>query len=178
MPNSPTASSIEPRRILGIDPGSRITGYGVIDLHGARLKHVASGCIETAGDAFAERLADIYRGVQAVISRHRPAEAAVEEVFLSRNPQSALKLGQARGAAIAAAVGAGLGIREYAARTVKQAVVGTGRAEKAQVQYMVRTLLALDATPPPDAADALAVALCHIQYCPANAPPLQRSAAP
>ncbi len=166
------------RRILGIDPGSRRTGYGVVDWQRGALRYVASGCVETAAGAFAGRLADIYRGVGAVIATHAPDEFAIEEVFVARNPASALKLGQARGVAIAAAVGAGLAVREYASRAVKLAVVGTGRAEKEQVQYMVRALLGLDAAPAPDAADALAVAICHINTCrnaqAANAPGQER----
>jgi len=147
--------------VLGIDPGSRTTGYGVIE-EGETLRYVASGCIETTRGAFPGRLADIFRGVEAVIAAHAPDEFVIEEVFVARNPQSALKLGQARGAAIAAAVDADLPVSEYAARSVKQAVVGTGRATKEQVQYMVRVLLSLSAAPPADAADALAVAICHV----------------
>lgn len=150
------------RCVLGIDPGSRRTGYGVVAVRRGALAYVASGCVATADGPFPGRLAEIYRGVGNVIATHAPEEFAIEEVFLARNPASALKLGQARGVAIAAAVGAGLPVREYASRAVKLAVVGTGRAEKAQVQYMVRALLGLAATPPPDAADALAVAICHI----------------
>lgn len=153
------------RRVLGIDPGSRRTGYGVVDWRRGALRYVASGCVATADGVFANRLADIYRGVGAVIASHAPDEFAVEEVFVARNPASALKLGQARGVAIAAAVGAGLAVREYASRAVKLAVVGTGRAEKEQVQYMVRAMLGLDAAPAADAADALAVAICHINTC-------------
>ena len=147
--------------MLGIDPGSRTTGYGVIE-EGESLRYVASGCIETTRGTFPGRLADIFRGVEAVIAAHAPDEFVIEEVFVARNPQSALKLGQARGAAIAAAVDADLPVSEYAARSVKQAVVGTGRATKEQVQYMVRVLLSLSAAPPADAADALAVAICHV----------------
>ncbi|MYD98731.1 MAG: crossover junction endodeoxyribonuclease RuvC [Gammaproteobacteria bacterium] len=150
------------RRVLGIDPGSRTTGYGVIEAEGDTLRYVASGCVETTRGAVPGRLADIFRGVEAVIAEHAPDEFVIEEVFVARNPQSALKLGQARGAAIAAAVDADLPVSEYAARSVKQAVVGTGRATKEQVQYMVRVLLSLSAAPPSDAADALAVAICHV----------------
>lgn len=149
-------------RVLGVDPGSRLTGYGVVDVDGDTLRYVASGCIQTVAGPFAGRLADIYRGVQEVIAAHAPHEFVVEEVFFARNPQSALKLGQARGVAIAAAVAADLPVSEYAARAVKQAVVGTGGATKAQVQYMVRALLSLSAEPASDAADALAVAICHV----------------
>ena len=151
--------------MLGVDPGSRITGYGLIEAGGGTLRYVASGRIDTQGGALPARLAEIYRGLKQVIAEHKPNQMAIEEVFLSRNPQSALKLGQARGAAIAAAVGADLPVDEYAARFVKQAVVGTGRASKEQVAYMVRMLLGLDAEPAPDAADALAVAICHVNTC-------------
>lgn len=149
-------------RVLGLDPGSRLTGYGLIDIDDGVLRYVASGCIDTRAEAFPVRLAEIYRGVKEVIARHAPSEFAVEEVFFARNPQSALKLGQARGAAIAAAVGGDLPVFEYAARLVKRSVVGTGRASKAQVAFMVERLLALDAQPMPDSADALAVAICHV----------------
>lgn len=149
-------------RILGVDPGSRTTGYGLIDIGQGQLRYLASGCIDTRSGTFAERLAAIYRGVSEVIAEHAPGEVAVEEVFFARNPQSALKLGQARGVAIAAAVNADLAVHEYAPRAVKQAVSGSGRATKAQVAYMVRTLLSLSATPQADAADALAVAICHV----------------
>lgn len=151
------------RRILGVDPGSRITGYGVVEMHGDGLRYVASGCIDAReGSDFPARLATIYRGVEEIIATHAPNELAIEEAFFARNPQSALKLGQARGVAIAAAVAAELSVEEYAARTVKQALVGSGSASKAQVAYMVRALLALDAEPAADAADALAVAICHV----------------
>ena len=149
------------RRILGVDPGSRATGYGVIDVAGRHLQYVASGRIRTTEGEFPKRLADIYRGMAAVIAEFSPDELAIEEVFIAHNPQSALKLGQARGAAIAAAVAADVEVAEYAARKVKQAVVGTGAADKQQVQHMVQVLLALDAPPTEDAADALAVAICH-----------------
>ena len=158
----PTHPTTRPCRVLGVDPGSRITGYGLIDAREDAVCYVASGCIDTKGGAFPPRLAEIYRGLRQVIAEHAPSELAIEDVFFSRNPQSALKLGQARGAAIAAAVGADLPVNEYAARSVKQAVVGTGRASKAQVAYMVRMLLRLDAEPAADAADALAVAICHV----------------
>ena len=148
--------------MLGIDPGSRITGYGVVDADGGTIRYVASGSISTANGPFASRLAEIYSGVAEVITRYAPEALAIEEVFFARNAQSALKLGQARGVAIGAAAGAALDVHEYAPRSVKLAVVGSGRASKAQVQFMVRALLGLDAEPPADAADALAVAICHV----------------
>lgn len=151
-----------PYRILGIDPGSRITGYGVLEVAGRDVRYLASGCIRPAGGTFVERLADIYRGVEEIIAVQQPAELAIEEVFLARNPASALKLGQARGVAIAAAVAQGLVVHEYAARKVKQTLVGTGRASKEQVQHMVRVVLGLPAAPGTDAADALAIAICHV----------------
>jgi len=150
------------RRVLGIDPGSRRTGYGVIDVTPAGLLYVESGCVRPGGAVFLTRLGEIFRGIDELICRHSPTEVAVEEVFLANNPASALKLGQARGAAIAAAVAHGLPVAEYAARRVKQAVVGTGRAGKEQVQHMVRVLLDLPGTPSADAADALAIAICHV----------------
>lgn len=147
--------------ILGIDPGSRITGYGVIRLVGGRLEYLGSGCIRTQGELLAPRLKQIYDGVSEVIAQFRPQLFAIEQVFMARNPDSALKLGQARGAAIVAAVNTGLEVAEYSARQVKLSVVGTGGADKTQVQHMVCQLLKLPASPQADAADALAVALCH-----------------
>ncbi len=157
------------RRVLGIDPGSRVTGYGVIDIRRAQLVYVESGCIRPAAGNFLERLGEIYRGVDELIRRHEPMEVAIEEVFLASNPASALKLGQARGAAVAAVAAHRLPMAEYAARRVKQAVVGTGRAGKEQVQHMVRVLLSLPGTPAPDAADALAIAICHVNTSRLNA---------
>ena len=150
------------RRILGIDPGSRVTGYGVVELKPAGAAYLASGCIRPRAGSFVERLGEIYLGVETLIREHAPDEMAIEEVFLATNPSSALKLGQARGAAIAAAVACRLPVTEYAARTVKLAVVGTGKASKPQVQHMVRVLLSLSANPAADAADALAIAICHV----------------
>lgn len=147
--------------ILGIDPGSRITGYGVIDISDARPGYVASGCIRTSGDDLAQRLAQIYAGISELIARHPPGEFAIEQVFMSKNADSALKLGQARGCAIVCAANHGLPVSEYGPRQVKQAVTGTGAAEKAQVQHMVTAVLELSATPQADAADALAIALTH-----------------
>ncbi len=149
-------------RLMGIDPGSRITGYGIVDMDGPRSRHVASGCIQTASDRpLPERLKTIFEGVTGVIRDYRPEEVAAEQVFMHRNPDSALKLGQARGAALCAVVMAGLPVSEYAPRAIKQAVVGGGAADKTQVQRMVALLLNLPELPRTDAADALAVAICH-----------------
>ncbi|WP_136067673.1 crossover junction endodeoxyribonuclease RuvC [Modicisalibacter radicis] len=147
--------------ILGIDPGSRITGYGVLDASTARPRYIASGCIRMRADDLAQKLAQVYAGVAELIGRYRPGELAIEQVFMARNPDSALKLGQARGTAIVCAANHGLPVHEYAARQIKQAVTGTGAADKSQVQHMIAALLALDARPPADAADALAIALTH-----------------
>lgn len=149
------------RRILGIDPGSRITGYGVIDLVGVVPHYVASGCVRTTDGALEQRLAQIYAGVAEVIGLHRPTAVAVERVFMAKNADSALKLGQARGAALVCIANHGLTIGEYAARQIKQAVTGQGGADKSQVQHMVTTILKLSSTPQADAADALAIALTH-----------------
>lgn len=150
-------------RVLGIDPGSRITGYGLVDQQGNRLIHVDNGAIFTDKAAdFAGRLKLIFEGLTAVIVEYRPDEVAVENIFFSTNVQSAIKLGQARGAAIVAAVHAGLPVAEYTALQVKQAVVGQGRAEKGQVQKMLKALLGLPEIAQEDASDALAVAVCHI----------------
>jgi crossover junction endodeoxyribonuclease RuvC len=149
-------------RILGIDPGSRLTGYGVIESIQGRLQFVSCGVIKTTPRAaFAHRLNEIFDGINEVIQLHGPEVAAVEDVFLASNPRSALKLGQARGAAVVAAMQNGLRVKDYSAKMIKQAVAGYGQAEKAQVQHMVRVLLALSASPSADAADALAVAICH-----------------
>ncbi|GAA0472686.1 MULTISPECIES: crossover junction endodeoxyribonuclease RuvC [Tatumella] len=150
--------------ILGIDPGSRITGYGVIRQTGRQLTYLGSGCIRTNTPALPERLRLIYAGVSEIITQFAPDYFAIEQVFMAKNADSALKLGQARGAAIVAAVNQGVPVFEYAARQVKQTVTGTGAAEKSQVQHMVRNLLKLPANPQADAADALAIAIthCHI----------------
>jgi crossover junction endodeoxyribonuclease RuvC len=148
-------------RILGIDPGSRVTGYGIVDQDGPRLRYVASGCIRIEGEALAARLGMIFEGVKRIIDEYRPQEMAIERVFMNKNADSALKLGQARGAAICAGVTRTVPVDEYAAREIKQAVVGKGGASKEQVQHMIRVLLALSDRPPSDAADALAVAICH-----------------
>ncbi len=147
--------------ILGIDPGSRVTGYGVIARKQGKLVYVASGCIRTKDGELAGRLQQIFTGVSDIIRQFGPAQFAIEQVFMAKNPDSALKLGQARGAAIVAATQAELTVAEYSARQIKQAVVGKGSAEKTQVQHMVKHLLSLPGTPQADAADALAVALCH-----------------
>ncbi len=147
--------------ILGIDPGSRITGYGVIEQQGAHCYYVASGCIRIQGDELPERLQQVYDGITQVIARYCPQQVGIERVFMGRNADSALKLGQARGVAIVAAVNQALPVSEYSARQVKQAVVGNGGADKTQVQAMVTELLKLSGTPQADAADALAIALCH-----------------
>lgn len=149
--------------ILGIDPGSCITGYGVIQIVGSQLNYLDSGCIKIANIAFSERLEKIFTGLQHIIDQHKPNEVAVEQVFMHINPNSALKLGQARGAALTVAAIAKLVVSEYSARQVKQSVVGYGAASKQQVQHMVRLLLNLDRSPQVDAADALAIAICHAQ---------------
>lgn len=149
-------------RILGIDPGSRITGYGIIVKEGNRLIHVDNGAIFTDADKdFSVRLQRIYRGLTEVIERYRPDAVALENIFFAKNVQSALKLGQARGAAIVAGVNAGLPVFEYSALQVKQAVVGHGKSAKVQVQQMLKVLLNLPEVAQEDASDALAVAVCH-----------------
>jgi len=148
-------------RILGIDPGSRKTGFGIIDAEGDRATVVHQGVIEAGGGEFTERLGLIFNGIRELIGEFQPDEAAVETVFVSHNASSAIKLGQARGAAISAAIAGGVPVAEYSPRSVKQAIVGRGAADKVQVQHMVRVLLGLRETPREDAADALAVALCH-----------------
>jgi len=147
-------------RILGLDPGSRRTGFGVIECRGPDYAHVAHGCIAVAGLEIALRLREIFESLQALIAQHAPGEIAVERVFVNRNVDSALKLGQARGAALCA-IPRGVPVFEYAPRAVKLALVGSGAAEKAQVAHMIRTLLQLEEKISPDAADALAIAVCH-----------------
>ncbi|WIM05268.1 MAG: crossover junction endodeoxyribonuclease RuvC [Candidatus Nitricoxidivorans perseverans] len=149
-------------RILGIDPGLRVTGFGIIDKTGQKLAYVTSGCIRSSDkDSLPDRIRTLLDGIGEVIALHQPQEAAVEKVFVNVNPQSTLLLGQARGAAISALVTAGLPVSEYTALQVKQAVVGHGKAAKEQVQHMVTRLLALPGAPSADAADALACAICH-----------------
>jgi crossover junction endodeoxyribonuclease RuvC len=147
-------------RILGLDPGSRRTGFGVIECRGGDLLALAHGCLSVADALPAARLRLIFEGLRGLIGEHAPGEVAVERVFVSRNADSALKLGQARGAALCA-VPEGVPVFEYAPRAIKLALVGSGAAEKFQVAHMVRTLLALRESPGADAADALAVAICH-----------------
>lgn len=150
-------------RILGIDPGSVITGYGVIETEG-KTRLCEAGCLRLPDAPFPVRLARIFEGLQAVIEKWSPEEMAVEEVFVARNPASALKLGQARGAAICAGAAAGLTVAEYSASRIKQAIVGRGGADKRQIQHMVRILLNLREDLQADAADATAVALCHLHH--------------
>ena len=152
----------EKYRILGVDPGSRATGYGVIEKNGNTLIFCACGVIRVGNQAtFPERLLAIHNGLTAIIEEHTPKVAAVEDVFVAVNPRSALKLGHARGVAILAAMQNGLLVHDYTPRMIKQAIVGYGNADKVQVQQMVRVLLHLSASPSSDAADALAVAICH-----------------
>ncbi|SIQ65368.1 MULTISPECIES: crossover junction endodeoxyribonuclease RuvC [unclassified Bosea (in: a-proteobacteria)] len=154
-----------PIRILGIDPGLRKTGWGVVVSEGSRLSFVACGCIESDGAApLGERLRQLHEGLQRVLATQKPHEAAVEETFINRDPQSALKLGQARGIALVVPALAGLDVAEYAANLVKKTVVGVGHADKKQVQAMIRVLLPKAETSSADAADALAVAICHAQH--------------
>jgi len=148
-------------RIIGIDPGSRSTGYGVVDTDGIRLAHIASGFVKSGEGDWAERLRIIYDGLDKIIATHAPSELAIEKVFLHRNPSSALKLGQARGVAILAGALRSLVVHEYSPNEIKQAVTGKGHASKEQIQYMTRILLSLREPPQTDEADALAVAICR-----------------
>ena len=150
--------------ILGIDPGSRITGFGIIDNQANQIKYIHSGKIKVVGDSLPQRLGNIFARIDEVIQQYHPEQMGIENVFMARNPDSALKLGQARGAAICAAHQAGLEIAEYAAREVKQAIVGKGAASKDQVQHMVKRLLGLQQTLQADEADGLAIAICHAQF--------------
>ncbi|MBL6734378.1 MAG: crossover junction endodeoxyribonuclease RuvC [Shewanellaceae bacterium] len=147
--------------ILGIDPGSRVTGYGLIRVHQNQISYVASGCIRTNQGDLPGRLKLIYQGVQQIIQQYQPQEFSIEQVFMSKNADAALKLGQARGVAIVAATLANLPVFEYAPRAMKLALVGTGAADKNQVKHMVCQLLSLTSSPQADAADALALAICH-----------------
>lgn len=155
-------SASQNTRILGIDPGSRVTGFGIIDVRGREHFYIASGCIKTPPDApLSERIAIIVSHIDEIVRTYQPQQAAVEQVFVNVNPASTLMLGQARGAALAALVMHGLPVSEYTALQVKQAVVGKGKAAKEQVQHMVVQMLSLSGTPQSDAADGLAVALTH-----------------
>ena len=147
--------------IIGIDPGSRLTGYGIIEKDGSKLTFVDAGTIRTETTEMPERLKRIFAGVERIVKFYGPTEAAVEQVFMAQNPDSALKLGQARGAAVAALVNLDLKVAEYTARQIKQSVVGYGAADKEQVQMMVMNILKLSIKPQQDAADALADAICH-----------------
>jgi len=151
-------------RILGIDPGSRITGFGIIEIQRRQAVYVGSGCIRMQSESMPSRLAEIYTGLNQIIEQYQPTVSAIEQVFMYRNAASALKLGQARGVAIVACVQGGLLVHEYAPTQIKLAVVGKGHADKTQVQHMVKVLLSLSNTPQADAADALAVALCHAHH--------------
>ncbi len=147
--------------ILGIDPGSRCTGYGLIWTQGSEQGCIAHGCIRTESESFADRLVEIYSNLLKIISEYKPHEGAIERVFVQKNVQSALKLGQARGVALVAMAIQGLQVAEYSPREIKQAAVGYGAADKEQVQRMVSALLQLKTKPQADAADALAIAVCH-----------------
>lgn len=147
--------------ILGIDPGSRTTGFGVIEMRGHNPVYIASGCIRCGEGKVAPRLRIIHDGIQQLFGQYQPSEFAIERAFMGKNADSALKLGQARGVAMVVAALHDLEVFEYAPRAIKQAVTGAGGAEKEQVQHMVATLLKLPGCPQADAADALAVALCH-----------------
>ena len=148
-------------RILGIDPGSRITGYGIVDTDGHRTVYVTSGCVRIADDNVGEKLKTIFDAITELVHDTNPHELAIEKIFMHRNADSALKLGQARGAAICAATQHSIPVSEYTPTQIKQSVVGKGNAAKTQVQHMVRVLLNLPGFPQADAADALAAALCH-----------------
>ena len=165
LPATRAAAPAAAVRILGIDPGSRFTGWGVIEARGAKLTHIASGCIRTGEGVLPPRLRLIHEGLAAVIAEHSPAAYAVEEVFMRVNVGTALILGQARGVAVLAGALAGLPFAEYAPAQIKRALVGNGRAEKAQIQHMVKLLLGLQGEMATelgaDAADALAIAICH-----------------
>ncbi len=153
-------------RILGIDPGSRITGYGIIDSDGRKSSYVGSGVIRSSNENFLERLIEIFLGIQEVATDFSPNQVAIEQVFLAQNPTSALKLGQARGVAVAAIAGTNSKMYEYSARTIKQSLVGNGSASKEQVQHMVSVLLSSPKTKSLDESDALAIALCHAHNIP------------
>ena len=178
-PARPATTAAASVRVLGLDPGSRRTGFGVIECRGSDCVHVAHGCITVDREEFANRLRTIFERLLALICEHSPGEVAVERVFVSRNADSALKLGQARGAALCA-VPQGLPVFEYAPRAIKLALVGSGAAEKPQVAHMIKLLLRIEGPLAADASDALAVAVCHAhsrrmsQLVPANMRPLAK----
>ena len=151
-------------RILGIDPGSRLTGFGVIDETATGYQYIASGCLRIKGDDFPLRLKQIFAGISDIVEQYQPVEMAIEQVFMHKNADSALKLGQARGAAICAVQLFDIPVFEYAARQVKQAVVGKGSADKLQVQHMVKILLGITGELQIDASDALGISLCHANF--------------
>lgn len=150
---------------MGIDPGSRFTGYGIVEMNGNHIRWVASGCIKVKGDDLASKLRVIAQGLDELVALHQPDEVAIEQVFLHRNVDSALKLGQARGCAISTVAMRALPVSEYSPSQIKKSVVGKGNAAKDQVQHMIKALLCLSRIPQEDAADALAVAVCHAQNC-------------
>ena len=152
-------------RILGIDPGSRVTGFGVVQvLRNGRIEYIASGCVRVPQGELADRLKTVYDGVTEIIKTYQPTMLAIEKVFMAKNADSALKLGQARGAAILAGANQTLDVAEYTALQIKRATVGKGHAGKQQVQHMVKALLGLSTAPQADAADALACAICHAHH--------------
>lgn len=151
-------------RILGIDPGSRVTGYGILERTPSGVRYIASGCIRMQAQAMPERLKRIFNGVTEIIEIYQPDQLAIEQIFMHKNADSALKLGMARGAIMCAAMQLNLPVYEYAARQVKQAVVGKGSADKYQVQHMVKVLLGIQGDMPLDASDAMAIGLCHYHY--------------
>jgi len=151
-----------PVRIIGIDPGSRFTGFGIIDIEGQKNIHVHSGCIKTSTKGkFSDRLKEIFEGIFTIVQEYQPEELAIEKVFMNKNADSALKLGQARGAAMVAAMQINVEVFEYSPNRIKQSIVGRGHADKTQVQHMIKMLLLLSEAPQEDQADALAVAICH-----------------
>ncbi len=150
--------------ILGIDPGSRITGFGLIDNHADRIEYIYSGSVKVVGERLPQRLGHIYTAIEEIIQQYHPQHMSIENVFMSRNADSALKLGQARGAAICAGYQSGLEIAEYAPREIKQSIVGNGGANKEQVQHMVKRLLGIKKDLQSDEADGLAIAICHAQF--------------
>lgn len=154
-----------PIRILGLDPGLRFTGWGIIESHGSSLKHIAHGIVKVNPDqSMAERLSTLYNQLATLLTEYKPHEAAVEETFVNKNPASALKLGTARGVILLAPANQGLPVAEYSANKIKKSVVGAGHADKSQVEMMIRTLLPTCGDATKDAADALAVAICHAHH--------------